>query len=161
MHGKLSYLSAYKKKVINIFFWRYSKNITNFLFWVLFWNIVKILWTCYFEYIARSCPLIIIVSPCGKLWCPKYWNQLVGNFLVYLHVKYKIQYNIFFSEDIAKILPTFYFGYFLKYCKDITILLLWVLWECLIKSISNDSITLKETLMSKVLKWTYKKLVYL
>ena len=38
---------------------------------------------------------------------------------------------------------------FLRYCKDIANLLLWVIWECLIMPTSNDSITLKETLMLK------------
>ena len=41
---------------------------------------------------------------------------------------------------------------FLRYCKDIANLLLWVFWECLIMPINNNSITLKETLMPKVLK---------
>ena len=43
---------------------------------------------------------------------------------------------------------------FLRYCKDIANLLHWVLWECLIMSINNDSITLSETLMPKILKST-------
>ena len=38
---------------------------------------------------------------------------------------------------------------FLRYCKDNANLLLWVIWECLIMANSNDSITLKETLMLK------------
>ena len=42
---------------------------------------------------------------------------------------------------------------FLRYWKDIAnCLLLWEFWECLIIPISNDSITLQETLMPKVLK---------
>ena len=46
---------------------------------------------------------------------------------------------------------------FLRYCKNITKLLLWVLWECLLMPINNDSITLSETLMQKVLKLTCRK----
>ena len=40
----------------------------------------------------------------------------------------------------------------MRYCKAISSLLLWVLWECLIMPISNDSITVYKTLMFKVLK---------
>ena len=49
----------------------------------------EILETCYFEYFENtwSCPSIMIVSPCRKLWCPKCWSQLVVNFDVYLHVQ--------------------------------------------------------------------------
>ena len=43
---------------------------------------------------------------------------------------------------------------FLRYCKNIANLLLWVLWECLIMPINIDRITLQETLVSKVLKST-------
>ena len=44
---------------------------------LLFWDIVKILQTCYFKYFenAWSCPLIMIVWPCSKLWRPKCWNH--------------------------------------------------------------------------------------
>ena len=42
---------------------------------------------------------------------------------------------------------------FLGYCEDIANLLLWVLWGCLTIYINNN-ITLKETLMPKVLKST-------
>ena len=57
-------------------------SIPNFL-------VRNILQICYFEYFenARSCPAVIIVSPCRKLWCPNCWNQVVGNFGVYLHCK--------------------------------------------------------------------------
>ena len=48
--------------------------------------------------------------------------------------------------------------FFLRYCKDIANSLLWLLWECLIMPINNDSITLQETLMHKVLKSTWRKL---
>ena len=47
---------------------------------------------------------------------------------------------------------------FLRYCKDIADLLLWVLWECLIMSINNDSVLLQRILKSKVLKSTCRKL---
>ena len=45
----------------------------------------------------------------------------------------------------------------LRHYKDITNLLVWVLWECLIMGINNDGIVLQETLMPKVLKSTCKK----
>ena len=48
--------------------------------------------------------------------------------------------------------------FFFRYCREIGNLLLWVLWECLIMSINNDSITLQESLISKVLKSACKKL---
>ena len=54
-----------------------------------------------------------MVSPCRHPWCPKCWNQLVGNFDVYLHAK---------NQSLTS---------FLKYCKDIVNLLFWKLWECL------------------------------
>ena len=77
--------------------------------------------TCYFEYFenAWSCPSIMIVSPCRKMWCPKCWNQRVGNFTVYLHAK-----------------DQFHLISFLRYCKDIANLLFWELWECLITLIN-------------------------
>ena len=51
---------------------------------------------------------------------------------------------------------------FLRNCKDIANLLIWVLWERLIKPINNASIALKENLMPKVLKSAGKKFdVYL
>ena len=69
--------------------------------------------TCYFEHFenAWSCPSIMIVSPCRNLWCPKYWNQLVGNFDFNLREK-NLPYLSCFLWDIAKILQTCYFGYF-------------------------------------------------
>ena len=54
-----------------------------------------------------------------KLSRLKCWNQLVGNFDVYLHAK-KTWSNLFFK----------------KYCKDIANLLFWELCECLIISIT-------------------------
>ena len=47
---------------------------------------------------------------------------------------------------------------FLRYCKDIANLLIWALWECLITSINDNSITLQETLVPKVFKSTCGKL---
>ena len=53
--------------------------------WHLFWDIFKILQTCYFEYFenAWSCPSIMEVSRCRKLWWPKCWNQL-GHVWLYI-----------------------------------------------------------------------------
>ena len=45
----------------------------------------------------------------------------------------------------------------MRHCTDIAILLLWVLQECFIMPINNDSITLQETLMLKVLKSSLKE----
>ena len=58
-----------------LFFFRYCEDIT--------------LLTCYSEDFddAWSCPSIMTVSSCRKLWCRKCWNQLAGNFDVYLHAK--------------------------------------------------------------------------
>ena len=57
-------------------------------------NIVKILQACYFEQFENvwSCPSIMIVLPCRK---QKYWNELVGNFDVYLHAKNQIYLTYF------------------------------------------------------------------
>ena len=55
------------------------------------------------------------VSRCRKLWCPKCWNQLVGNFHVYLHAKNKLFQSLSF----------------LTYCKEISNLLFWASWICL------------------------------
>ena len=43
---------------------------------------------------------------------------------------------------------------FLRYCENVANLLLWVLWKCFITPINNDSITLWENLMPKVLRST-------
>ena len=51
-----------------------------------------------------------------------------------------------------------YENVFFWYCKDVANLLLWVRWECLIMSINNDSITVYNNLMSKVLKSNCRKL---
>ena len=76
-----------------------SSNNTNFDLYLhakkelhlelLFSDIVQILQTCYFGYFenAWSCPSLMIVSPCRKLWCSKCLNQLVGNFGSYLKAK--------------------------------------------------------------------------
>ena len=77
--------------------------------------------TYYFEYFenAWSCPAVMIVSPCRHLWYPKCWNQLVGNFDVYLHAKKS-------TSSLAS---------FFRYCKDIVNLLFWELWKGLTISI--------------------------
>ena len=51
------------------YFLRYCKDIANLLLWVL--------WEC------LTMSNNIIVSPCRKLWSPKYWRKLEGNFDVY------------------------------------------------------------------------------
>ena len=61
---------------------------------------------------AWSCLLTMVVSPYRKLQCSKCYNQLVGNFDVYLHAKNQ---------------PSFLTS-FLRYCKDMEN----VLWKCLI-----------------------------
>ena len=76
----------------------------------------------YFEN-AWSWPSIMTPWPCRKFWCPKCWNQLVGNFDVYLHAKNELY-------------PTC----FLRYCKDVANLLFWKLWKCLTIHIKNQSI---------------------
>ena len=84
-------------------------SIPNFFFQ----DIVKILQTCYTEYFENpwSCPSIMIVSPCRKLWCSKCWNQFAGNFDHYLHAKNQLRISILFW-DIVKILQTCYSGNF-------------------------------------------------
>ena len=75
----------------------------------------------------------MIVSLCRKLWCSKCWNQLVGDFDVYLHAKKA-------TSSLTS---------FLRYCKDIAHLLFWELWECL-------TIPIKKIIVS-----IYRKLSYL
>ena len=66
-------------------------------------DIVKTLQTCYFEYFenAWSCHHHALtfswscLSPCRKPWCPKCWNQLVGNFDVICIQKVNIISNFF------------------------------------------------------------------
>ena len=62
---------------------------------------------------------------------------------------------MFFSMQKMNSIPNFFF---LWYCKDNARFLHWVLWECLIMTINNDSITLLETLMDKQLKSNSRKL---
>ena len=64
---------------------------------------------------AAAFPIIsiMIVLPCRKLWCSKCWNQLAGNFDVYLHAK-----------KSASFLTSF-----LSCCKEIPNLLFWELWN--------------------------------
>ena len=82
---------------------------------LFFSDIAKISQTCYTEYFqnAWSSPSIMIVSPCRKLWCLSACKKSTSS-LTYL----------------------------LRYCKDITNLLLWELWECLTILIKNHSINL-------------------
>ena len=116
--------------------------------------------TCYFKYFesACSCISIMILSPCMKLWSPKCWNQLIGNFDVYLYAKSQL--------NIVKTLQTCYFGNFenawpfpskiilwicrklsclsackkstlsinslLTYCKEkVNLFFFWINWACL------------------------------
>ena len=60
---------------------------------------------------AWSWTSIMIVSPCRKLWFSKCWNQLVGNFDVYLYAKNQLHLQLLFW-DIAKTLKTCYFRNF-------------------------------------------------
>ena len=91
---------------------------------LLFWHIAKILKTCYFECFenAWSCPSIMIVSPCRKLWysvlkstCRELWR---------LSACKK------WTSSLT---------YFLKYCKDIANLLFYEFWERLSIPIKNNS----------------------
>ena len=91
------FISMQKMNSIPKFFLGHCKNIANFLLW-------------YFEN-AWLCPSIILVLPCSKLWCLKSWNQLVGNFDVYLHAKNPLHLLLLFW-DIVKMLQTCYFGNF-------------------------------------------------
>ena len=52
-------------------------------------------------------------------------------------------FDVIYMQKMNSI-PVFFF---FRYCKNIANLLHWVLSECLIKPINNDSITLQETLM--------------
>ena len=80
------------KKNIDTSCWnkkRYACKKWTPLLTSFFWDIVKILKTYYFEYFenAWSYPAVMLVSPCRHLWCPKCWNQPVGNFDVHLQAK--------------------------------------------------------------------------
>ena len=99
------YLHA-KNKLHLTSFLRYCKDIANLLLSVL-------------------CECLII--PTNRKLC---WNQLVGNFDVYLHAKTQL--------DLTS---------FLRCCKDIANLLFWELCECLIISIKNHGINLKDAFM--------------
>ena len=77
---------------------RFCKDITNLLLWVL-WE-----------------PLIMLIndrSPCRKFWCPSCWNQLAGNFHVYLHAK-KSNSSLTSFWDIVKDIEKLLFW---KFCK--------------------------------------------
>ena len=97
---------------------------------LLFWDIVKILQTCYFEYFENdwSCQSIMIVSLYRKFWSPKCWNQLAGNFDVYLYTKHHFPLYLLFEI-------------LWRHCK----LALLELWECLTMPIKNHNINLWET----------------
>ena len=93
-----------------------------------FWDIVKILQTHYFQYFenAWSCPSVITVSSCRKLWCPKCWNQLVGNLDVSLHAKNQLHiwknvfaclfsvHNTIMMEDVSPMLARWWEKYLSK-----------------------------------------------
>ena len=72
---------------------------------LLFWDIVKKLQTSYFEYFGSSWlyPSTMTLSPCRKLWSPKFWNQLVGNWaLSFNKTKRKIflfNFEIYFERN--------------------------------------------------------------
>ena len=84
----------------------------------------------YFEN-AWSCPPIMVISPFRKIWWSRCWNQLVGNFSVYLKAKKQ-------SSSLTS---------FMRYCKDISNLLFSGFSECLSVPIKNHCINLKETFM--------------
>ena len=73
-------LMNFKMNSIHNFFLGYCKDIANLLHWVL-WECLIMPITMPFTF-SWSC-----LSPCRKLSCPMCWNQLVGNFDVYLHPK--------------------------------------------------------------------------
>ena len=138
-----------------MFIWMQKMNsIPNFFF-------EKILQTCYFEYFknAWSCQSIMKVSLYRKFWYPKCWNQLAGNFNVYLHTKHQLNLFLFFQilqrrckHDTLVTLKmldhphqkcrkfsclsackksTSALASFLRYCKGIVTLLFSVIWACL------------------------------
>ena len=121
---------------------------------LLFWDVAKVLQTWYLEYFdnAWSYPSIMIVSPCRKLWCPKCWNQLAGNFDIYMHAKNQLPFwdivktwqscclgnfvNGWLSPSkiivsISRKFLTSLLTFFLRYCKEIANLLFWVIGACL------------------------------
>ena len=81
----------------------YCKDIANLLLWVL-WECLIITITMSFTF-SWSC-----LSHCRKYWCPKWWNQLLGNFDVYL--PQKSQLHLYLFRDIVKTLQTWFFGNF-------------------------------------------------
>ena len=82
---KLKCLSTCKKWTPSmISFSRYRKDIANLLLWVI-WE-------------AWSRLSIMMVSPLKKLWRSTRWNQLLGNFDVYLHAKNQLHLSNFFYE---------------------------------------------------------------
>ena len=73
-----------------------------------------------------SCPSMMIVSPYRTLFCPMWWNKLVGNFDVCLQAKIYFMPNFFFQ----------------MLCKDIANLLLWELWKWMTNPIKYPRINL-------------------
>ena len=118
------------QKQLRYFFLIYCKNITNFLFWVL-WAYLAEMLTCrnfdvYLHAKMNSIPnfflryckdianlLLLVLWECLVMLInnnsPRCWNQLVGNFDVYLHARK----------------TTSSLNSFLRYCKDIVSLLCW------------------------------------
>ena len=133
---------------------------------------VQILQTCYFEYFenAWSCPSVMIISPCRKLWWPKCWNQLVRNFDVYLQFISNIFFEILWKrcehaifgtlvmlDHCIKIIVSIYsklswssackkstlsLTTFLRHCREIANFLFWVVWACLAMLTQSDTINL-------------------
>ena len=168
------------KSSCDFFFLIYCKNITNFLFWVLWtclatsikndnanlqklqclsacknWtpfltSFFQILLTCYFQYFENAwlCPSIMMVLLYRELWCPKCWNQLVA---IICMQKINLISNFFlrYCKDIAILLFwelwTSSFTPSLRYCKDIVNLLFWVLCACLATHTQSDTINLWKT----------------
>ena len=77
-------LSLYKRWTLSLtFFLRHCKGIANLLLWELVLEKFENDW---------SWPSILIVSPCRKLWRPKCWKQLAGNFYFNLHTKNQLHF---------------------------------------------------------------------
>ena len=68
----------------------------------------------YFEN-AWSCPPIMVISPFRKIWWSRCWNQLVGNFSVYLKAK-KQSSSLTSFMRFVKTFQTCYFPDFLSAC---------------------------------------------
>ena len=76
--------SLYKRWTLSLtFFLRHCKGIANLLLWELVLEYFENDW---------SWPSILIASPCRKLWRPKCWKQLAGNFYFNLHTKNQLHF---------------------------------------------------------------------